>query len=80
MPLGSIMGTHAALLLEHHLKRLRPAHRAVRVRPVTQQCATEDIDYPRYLLPITEREMLGREGRSTERRARQDCSWDQEPG
>jgi DNA replication protein DnaC len=38
---------------------------------VAQQCAAEDVDYPRFLLRITELELLDRERRATERRVRQ---------
>lgn len=38
---------------------------------VARQCATDSVDYPRYLLRITELELLDRERRATERRIRQ---------
>jgi DNA replication protein DnaC len=38
---------------------------------VARQCAAEGVDYPRYLLRMTELELLERERRSTERRVRQ---------
>ena len=38
---------------------------------VAQQCAAEDLDYPRYLLRMAELELLDRERRATERRIRQ---------
>ena len=38
---------------------------------VARQCAVENIDYPRYLLRMTELELLDRERRAIERRIRQ---------
>jgi DNA replication protein DnaC len=38
---------------------------------VARQCAVEDVDYPRYLLRMTELELLDRERRAIERRIRQ---------
>jgi DNA replication protein DnaC len=38
---------------------------------VARQCAVEQLDYQRYLLRITELELLDRERRATERRIRQ---------
>jgi DNA replication protein DnaC len=38
---------------------------------VARQCAVEQVNYPRYLLPITELELLDRERRATDRRIRQ---------
>ena len=38
---------------------------------VARQCAAEDVDYPRYLLRMSELELLDRERRATERRVRQ---------
>jgi DNA replication protein DnaC len=59
-------------LLEHHLKALRlPTILRGEYDKVAQQCATEGIDYPRFLLRITELELLDRERRATERRIRQ---------
>jgi DNA replication protein DnaC len=59
------------LLLEHHLKALRLPTMLREYDRVARQCAAEDIDYPRYLLRITELELLDRERRATERRIRQ---------
>ena len=59
------------LLLEHHLKALRLPTILREYDKVAQQCAAEDIDYPRFLLRITELELLDRERRATERRVRQ---------
>ena len=59
------------LLLEHHLKALRLPTMLREYDRVARQCAAEDIDYPRYLLRMTELELLERERRATERRIRQ---------
>ena len=58
-------------MLEHHLKALRLPTILREYDKVAQQCAAEDIDYPRFLLRITELELLDRERRATERRVRQ---------
>jgi DNA replication protein DnaC len=59
------------LLLEHHLKLLRLPTFLREYDRVARQCAAEDVDYPRYLLRMSELELLERERRSTERRVRQ---------
>ena len=59
------------ILLEHHLKSLRLPTFLREYDKVARQCAAEDIDYPRFLLRMTELELLERERRSTERRVRQ---------
>ena len=59
------------LLLEHHLKTLRLPTMLREYDRVARQCAVEDIDYPHYLLRMTELELLDRERRATERRIRQ---------
>jgi len=59
------------LLLEHHLKALRLPTILREYDRVAQQCAAEDVDYPRYLLRIAELELLDRERRATDRRIRQ---------
>jgi DNA replication protein DnaC len=59
------------VLLEHHLKALRLPTILREYDNVAQQCAAEDVDYPRFLLRITELELLDRERRATERRVRQ---------
>jgi DNA replication protein DnaC len=59
------------LLLEHHLKELRLPTILREYDKVARQCAVEQADYPRYLLRITELELLDRERRATERRIRQ---------
>ena len=55
------------VLLEHHLKQLRLPTFLREYDKVARQCATESVDYPRYLLRLTEQELLDRERRATER-------------
>jgi DNA replication protein DnaC len=59
------------LLLEHHLKELRLPTILREYDKVARQCAVEQVDYARYLLRMTELELLDRERRATERRIRQ---------
>ena len=59
------------VLLEHHLKPLRLPTFLREYDKVAQQCAAESVDYPRYLLRLSEHELLDRERRATERRIRQ---------
>ena len=59
------------LRLEHHLKELRLPTMLREYDKVARQCAVEQLDYQRYLLRITELELLDRERRATERRIRQ---------
>ena len=59
------------LLLEHHLKELRLPTILREYDKVARQCAVEQLDYQRYLLRMTELELLDRERRATERRIRQ---------
>ena len=59
------------LLLEHHLKELRLPTILREYDKVARQCAVERLDYQRYLLRMTELELLDRERRATERRIRQ---------
>ena len=59
------------LLLEHHLKELRLPTMLREYDKVAQQCTVKQLDYQRYLLRMTELELLDRERRATERRIRQ---------
>jgi DNA replication protein DnaC len=59
------------LLLEHHLKTLRLPTMLREYDRVARQCAVEEVDYPRYLLRMSELELLDRERRATDRRIRQ---------
>jgi len=59
------------VLLEHHLKALRLPTILREYDKVARQCAQEKTDFPRYLLRLTELELLDRDRRATERRIRQ---------
>jgi len=59
------------LLLEHHLKHLRLPTILREYDKVARQCAVEQVDFPRFLLRLTELELLDRDRRATERRIRQ---------
>ena len=59
------------VLLEHHLKQLRLPTFLREYDKVARQCAAESVDYPRYLLRLTEHELLDRERRACERRIHQ---------
>ncbi len=59
------------VLLDHHLKKLRLPTFLREYDKVARQCAAEGVDYPRYLLRLTEQELLDRERRATERRIHQ---------
>jgi len=59
------------VLLEHHLQQLRLPTFLREYDKVARQCAAESVDYPRYLLRLTEQELLDRERRATERRIHQ---------
>jgi hypothetical protein len=48
------------VLLEHHLKALRLPTILSEYGKVARQCAAEQVDYPRYLLRLTELELLDR--------------------
>jgi len=59
------------VLLDHHLKTLRLPTFLREYHKVAQQCAVEGVDFLRYLLRLSELELLDRERRATERRIRQ---------
>ncbi len=59
------------VLLQHHLKLLRLPTFLREYDKVARQCAQEQVDYPRYLLRLTELELVDRERRATERRIHQ---------
>lgn len=58
----------ASLLLEEHLKALRLPTFLREYDKVARECAAEGADYPRYLLRLSELELLDRDRRATERR------------
>ncbi len=71
-PVGNpVLADTPQVLLEHHLKQLRLPTFLREYDKVAQQCAAESGDYPRYLLRLTELELLERERRATERRIHQ---------
>jgi DNA replication protein DnaC len=55
-------------LLEGHLKALRLPTFLREYDKLSRECAAEGMDYPRYLLRLSELELLDRERRATERR------------
>jgi DNA replication protein DnaC len=59
------------LLLEHHLKALKLPTLLRDYASVAAVCAQERCDYPQYLLRLTERELIDRERRATERRIKE---------
>ena len=59
------------LLLAHHLKALRLPTFLREYDKLAQQCATEGVDHPRYLLRLTELELIERERRMIERRIKE---------
>ena len=58
----------ANLLLEEHLKALRLPTFLREYDKVTRECAAEGTDYPRYLLRLSELELLDLERRASDRR------------
>ncbi len=58
----------AKVLLQEHLKALRLPTFLREYDKVARECAAEGADYPRYLLRLSELELLDRERRATERR------------
>lgn len=56
------------VLLDHHLKTLRLPTMLREYDKVAQQCATDAVDYPRFLLRLIELELLDRDRRAVERR------------
>ena len=59
------------LLLAHHLKALRLPTFLREYDKLARQCAAEGVDHPRYLLRLTELEMIDRERRAIERRIKE---------
>jgi DNA replication protein DnaC len=59
------------LLLEHHLKALKLPTLLRDYASMAAVCAQERCDYPQYLLRLTERELIDRERRATERRIKE---------
>ena len=65
------MNSTPQLLLAHHLKALKLPTFAREYDKVAQQCAAEGVDHPRYLLRLSELELIERERRNVERRIRE---------
>jgi len=65
------MTTPPQLLLAHHLKTLKLPTFLREYEKVAQQCAAEGMDHPRYLLRLSELELIDRERRMVERRIRE---------
>jgi DNA replication protein DnaC len=59
------------LLLVHHLKALKLPTFLREYDKLAQQCATEGVDHPRYLLRLAELELIERERRMIERRIKE---------
>ncbi len=59
------------ILLVHHLKSLRLPTFQREYDKLARQCAAEGVDHVRYLLRLTELELIDRERRMVERRIRQ---------
>jgi DNA replication protein DnaC len=59
------------LLLSHHLKALRLPTFLREYNKIAQQCASEGVDHPHYLLRLSELELIDRERRMVERRIRE---------
>jgi DNA replication protein DnaC len=67
-PQSSPAGHDATVLLTHHLKALRLTTFLREYDKQARQCATEGVDYPRYLLRLAELELIERERRIVDRR------------
>lgn len=65
------MNENPQLLLSHHLKALKLPTFLREYDKVAQQCATEGLDHPQYLLRLSELELIYRERRMVERRIRE---------
>lgn len=61
----------STLLLEHHLKALKLPTFLRDYTNVAAVCSQERSSYPQYLFRLTERELIDREGRATERRIKE---------
>ena len=59
------------VLLAHHLKALRLPTFLREYDKLARQCAAEGVDHPRYLLRLTELEMIDRERRTIDRRIKE---------
>ncbi len=64
------MNSRSTLLLEHHLKELKPPSFFREYGKMAAQCAAEGVDHPGYLLRLAELELIDRHQRMVERRIR----------
>ncbi len=64
------MSARSTLLLEHHLKELKPPTFLREYRKLAAQCAAEGADHPDYLLRLAELELIDRHQRMVQRRIR----------
>ena len=62
------MSGRPTILLEHHLKELRPPTFLREYDRMAAQCAEEGVDHPDYLLRLSELELIDRHHRAVERR------------
>lgn len=62
------MSGEATVLLAHHLKQLKLPTMLQEYNSLAAACTKDRVDYPTYLLRLTERELLDRERRAAERR------------
>jgi DNA replication protein DnaC len=65
------MSDTAQVLLAHHLKALKLPTFLREYDKLARQCATEGVDHTRYLLRLTELEIIDRERRTVERRIKE---------
>ena len=64
------MSDRSTLLLEHHLKELKPPSFLREYGKMAALCAAEGVDHPQYLLRLAELELIDRHQRMVERRIR----------
>ena len=62
------MSDRPTLLLEHHLKELKLPTFLREYGKIAAQCASEGVDYPAYLLRLSELELIDRHHRLVARR------------
>ena len=62
------MSERSTVLLEHHLKELKLPTFLRGYGKVAEQCAAESVDYPGYLLRLSELELIDRHHRMVDRR------------
>lgn len=65
------MSDQPQVLLGHYLKTLKLPTFLREYPKIAKQCATEGVDYERFLLRLAEQELIDRQGRMIERRIKQ---------